>query len=171
MKWKNIFSLANANSRGEKNCGDNERKTGGTRAADSAAPKGEAAQEEPHYDLERFIAAQDADYATALGELKAGHKHSHWIWYVFPQQKGLGYSYNSQYYGLCGEGEARAYLAHPILGARLRECCRALLLHKGGDIRTIMGSDIDMKKLETSMRLFNGVSPDDVFAEVLSAFF
>lgn len=124
-----------------------------------------------NYDLQRFVNAQDFDYAQALSELKAGRKTSHWIWYVFPQQKGLGHSYNSKFYGLDGEGEARAYIAHPLLGERLRECCRALLQHKDKDIYDIMGSRIDVRKLHTSMNLFNHVAPNDVFAEVLKEFF
>ena len=129
-------------------------------------------QEAQHdYNLHRFIDAHDFAYAQALRELKEGRKRSHWIWYIFPQQKGLGHSHNSQYYGLDGEAEARAYIAHPVLGERLRECCRALLLHKGKDIGDIMGSDVDVLKLNTSMNLFNRVSPNDVFAEVIAAFF
>ncbi len=123
------------------------------------------------YDLERFIEAQARDYNKALQELTNGRKRSHWIWYIFPQQKGLGYSYNSNYYGLDGLDEARAYLEHPILGERLRECCEALLLHKGKDIEDIMGSSIDVLKLQTSMNLFKHVSANDVFEKVLRAFF
>ena len=78
---------------------------------------------------------------------------------------------NSKYYGLDGEGEARAYVEHEILGDRLRECCKALLLHKDKDIKYIMGSGIDVLKLKTSMCLFNKVSPNDVFEEVLDVFF
>ena len=127
--------------------------------------------EQKKYNLERFMDAQDFAYPQALRELKEGQKQSHWIWYIFPQQKGLGHSYNAKFYGLDGEDEARAYLEHPELGKRLRECCRALLLHKGKDIEDIMGSEVDVLKLNTSMNLFNRVSPDDVFAEVLEAFF
>lgn len=123
------------------------------------------------YNLQRFVDAQDIAYAQAFSELRNGCKSSHWIWYIFPQQKGLGHSYNSQFYGLDGEAEARAYLEHPILGERLRECSRALLLHKGKDIEKIMGSSIDVVKLNTSMNLFNRVSPCDVFAEVIAEFF
>lgn len=123
------------------------------------------------YNLQRFIDAHDFAYNQAFRELKEGHKRSHWIWYIFPQQKGLGHSHNSQYYGLEEEAEARAYIAHPILGERLRECCRALLLYKDKDIDEIMGSDVDVLKLNTSMNLFNRVSPNDVFAEVIRAFF
>ncbi len=127
--------------------------------------------EQRDYNLHRFIDAQDFAYTLALRELKEGRKRSHWIWYIFPQQKGLGHSHNSQFYGLDGEAEARAYIAHPVLGERLRECCRALLLHKDKDIEDFMGSDIDVLKLNTSMNLFNRVSPNDIFAEVIAAFF
>ena len=127
--------------------------------------------QQPHYDLLRFLEAQKIAYTQALSELKEGRKQSHCIWYIFPQQKGLGHSYNSKYYGLDGEGEAKAYVEHEILGDRLRECCKALLLHKDKDIKYIMGSGIDVLKLKTSMRLFNKVSPNDVFEEVLDVFF
>ena len=127
--------------------------------------------QQPRYDLSRFLDAQEFDYTQVLKELKGGRKQSHWIWYIFPQQKGLGHSYNSKFYGLDSEGEARAYVEHEILGDRLRECCKALLLHKDKDIKYIMGSGIDVLKLKTSMRLFNKVSPNDEFEEVLDVFF
>ena len=124
------------------------------------------------YDLERFLTAQAADYADALDDIRNGRKCGHWIWYIFPQQKGLGHSYNSEYYGLDGIDEARAYLAHPVLGARLREISEALLIHEGKrDIDAIMGSSIDVLKLQTCMNLFNRVSPNDIFEKVLDAFF
>ena len=133
---------------------------------------GMPATAEPDYDLERFAGAQDKAYATALQELRDGEKRNHWIWYIFPQQKGLGHSLNSEYYGLTGASEARAYLAHPVLGPRLRECCQALLSHKGKrTIDQIMGSNIDVLKLQTSMNLFNRVAPNDIFLEVLQAFY
>ena len=124
------------------------------------------------YDLERFVTAQAADYADALDDIRNGRKRGHWIWYIFPQQKGLGHSYNSEYYGLDGIDEARAYLAHPVLGARLREISEALLIHEGKrDIDVIMGSSIDVLKLQTCMNLFNRVSPNDIFEKVLDVFF
>ncbi len=126
---------------------------------------------QPHYDLMRFLDAQEFAYTQALRELKEGRKRSHWIWYIFPQQKGLGHSHNSNYYGLDGEGEARAYMEHPVLGDRLRECCKALLLHKDKDIEYIMGSEVDVLKLNTSMNLFNRMCPNDVFRAVLDTFF
>ena len=123
-------------------------------------------------DLERFIKAQYNTYEKAFSEIRQGRKQTHWIWYIFPQEKGLGYSYNSQFYGLDGEEEARAYLAHPVLGTRLREITRALLAHRGHcTVRQLMGSEVDVLKLHSSMQLFDKVSPDDVFAEVLKAYF
>jgi uncharacterized protein (DUF1810 family) len=124
------------------------------------------------YDLERFLTAQASTYEDALEEIRSGRKRGHWIWYIFPQQKGLGHSYNSKYYGLEGTDEARAYLAHPVLGERLREISGALLIHEGKkDIDSIMGSNIDVLKLQTCMNLFNRVSPNDIFEKVLDAFF
>ena len=125
-----------------------------------------------NYDLERFLKAQAVDYASALADMRNGRKSGHWIWYIFPQQKGLGHSFNSKYYGLDGLDEARAYLAHPILGARLREISEALFIDVGNiDIYTIMGSHIDVLKLKTCMKLFNEISPNDVFKRVLDAYY
>ena len=101
------------------------------------------------FNLQRFLDAQEGVYPVALKEIRNGGKRSHWIWYIFPQQKGLGYSYNSEFYGLDGEEEARAYLAHPILG----------------------GSEVDVLKLHTSMKLFDKIAPGEVFGEVLKAYF
>lgn len=124
------------------------------------------------FDLDRFLEAQAHSYDIALNEIKNGRKLGHWIWYIFPQQKGLGRSHNSEFYGLDGIEEAAAYWTHPILGPRLREICEALLKHKGTrDIDYIMGSRIDVQKLQTSMNLFNKVAPNDVFKEVLNAFY
>ncbi|HJH64549.1 MAG TPA: DUF1810 domain-containing protein [Bacteroides mediterraneensis] len=125
-----------------------------------------------NFNLQRFLDAQEDMYPVALKEIRKGGKQSHWIWYIFPQEKGLGYSYNSQFYGLDGEEEARAYLAHPVLGTRLREITRALLAHRGHrTVRQLMGSEVDVLKLHSSMQLFDKVSPDDVFTEVLKAYF
>lgn len=120
--------------------------------------------------LDRFIEAQNFSYETALSELTAGAKRSHWIWYIFPQIKGLGHSWNSNYYGLDGLDEAREYLSHPILGPRLRECCQALLEISDKDIVSIM-SGIDAMKLKSSMTLFDAVSPEDVFSVMLEKYF
>ena len=149
---------------------DHEKIVAGESLASDSTPSdiiGYLKAQQPHYDLLRFLDAQEVAYTQALSELKGGRK----LWYIFPQQKGLGHSYNSKYYGLDGEGEARAYVEHEILGDRLRECCKALLLHKDKDIKYIMGSGIDVLKLKTSMRLFDKVSPNDVFEEVLDVFF
>lgn len=124
-------------------------------------------------DLKRFLVAQEAGrcgYQQALREIVAGRKLSHWIWYVFPQLKGLGRSANSRYYGLDGRREAEAYLADPVLGARLREISRALLSHAGTPARDILGG-IDAVKVRSCMTLFDCIAPGDVFAEVLDAFY
>ena len=122
--------------------------------------------------MKRFIDAQKRNYSVALEEIRAGYKTSHWIWYIFPQLRGLGHSHNSEFYGLESIEEAAAYWAHPVLGARLREISEALLTHKGKkDIDQIMGSRIDVIKLQTCMNLFNRIAPNDIFKEVLDAFF
>ncbi|ALN19279.1 DUF1810 domain-containing protein [Ectopseudomonas mendocina] len=123
------------------------------------------------FDLTRFVEAQQRDYARALDELCAGAKRSHWIWYVFPQLRGLGRSEMAERYGISGIDEARAYLAHPLLGARLEDCVRALLSHRGRPVRQIMGSPDDLK-LRSSMTLFQAAAPaQPLFAEVLQAFY
>lgn len=125
------------------------------------------------YSLDRFIKAQDSlnVYEAALQEMKAGHKRSHWVWYIFPQLKGFGHSYNSKYYGLDDMEEARAYLEHSVLGKRLREITIVLLDHTDEDAITLMGSHIDAIKLRSCMTLFDFISPKDVFSQVLDAFF
>ncbi len=124
------------------------------------------------YDLDRFLAAQSAKYEIALDEIRNGRKCSDWIWFIFPQQKGPGHSLNTRYYALDGVDEARAYLAHPILGARLREILKALLTHEGKrDIDIIMPKSIDVTKLQSCLNLFNRASPNDIFQKVLEAFF
>lgn len=123
--------------------------------------------------LERFVKAQDSydTYETALQEMKAGQKRSHWIWYIFPQLKGFGHSYNSRYYGIDDVEEAKSYLNHPVLGKRLREITTVLLSHTDEDVVTLMGSYIDAIKLRSCMTLFDVISPNDIFAQVLDAFF
>ena len=103
--------------------------------------------------------------------MKAGRKTTHWMWFVFPQLKGLGHSYNSIYYGIESLKEAEDYLADPVLGKRLREITSAVLSHKDDEILAIMGSGIDAMKFRSSMTLFDLVCPGDVFAEALEAFF
>lgn len=121
--------------------------------------------------LQRFVLAQGQTYETALKEIKSGKKRSHWMWFVFPQLRGLGKSAMSYTYGLDGAAEAAAYLAHPALGVRLRECCAALLKHKGKTAEEIFGR-IDAMKLRSSMTLFAAVSDaDSVYNEVLAVFY
>ena len=123
------------------------------------------------FDLERFVAAQAGSYADALAELEAGRKRSHWMWFVFPQLAGLGRSETARFYGIRSAAEARAYLDHPQLGARLRQCCAALLRHQGVSAETILGG-IDALKLKSSMTLFEAVADDPApFAAVLDAFY
>ena len=110
--------------------------------------------------LERFVQAQNQDgsYEVALAELKAGRKTGHWIWWIFPQLKGLGTSENSVYYGLADEAEARAYIQHPVLGQRYCDCVHAVYMQLYGKKKKtpleIMGSEIDVMKLRSSLELF-----------------
>ena len=122
------------------------------------------------YDLNRFVEAQNGVYPIALKELQEGRKRSHWMWYIFPQLKYLGHSYNAKYYGISGIAEATAYLQHPILGQRLREVTSAILHLSGNDAESIFGC-IDAMKLRSSMTLFEVVSPQDVFSRVLDKYF
>ncbi len=123
------------------------------------------------FDLERFVAAQRSDYATALRELRAGRKRSHWIWYIFPQVAGLGSSGMSRRYAIKTRREAEAYLAHPVLGPRLAECAQALLALAGRSAREVLGSPDDLK-LKSSMTLFAAVSPPgSPYAAVLERYF
>ena len=122
------------------------------------------------YDLERFVRAQEPDYARALSELRAGKKRSHWMWYVFPQIEGLGVSPTSRLYSIKSEAEARAYLDHPLLGARLRECFAAVRDIDGRSALEIFGSPDDLK-LHSSATLFGAVSDEPVFKDVLQKYF
>lgn len=121
--------------------------------------------------VERFLDGQRFGYETALAEMKQGEKRNHWIWYIFPQVKGLGHSPNAHYYGIKDLEEAKAYLQHPVLGQRLREITAEVLKHSDSDIETIMGSRIDAVKFRSSMTLFDLVSPDDIFKKALATFF
>ena len=124
-------------------------------------------------DITRFIEAQESEwsgYNVALGEIKSGRKTSHWIWYVFPQLRGLGHSRMSHYYGITDRNEAEAYLHHPVLGKRLREITGALLEHSDKSAVSILGG-IDALKVKSCMTLFDCISPNDVFSEVLTAFY
>ncbi len=122
------------------------------------------------YDLDRFLRAQAVDYARALSELRAGQKQSHWMWYIFPQIEGLGGSAMSRRYSIKSAAEARAYLEHPVLGARLRECFGAVLNIEGRSAHEIFGSPDDMK-LRSSATLFAAVSDEAVFKDVLQKYF
>ena len=123
------------------------------------------------YDLDRFIGAQEGIYAGVLDELRRGRKVGHWIWFIFPQVAGLGYSAMSQQYAISSLDEARAYLAHPVLGARLRECAAVVLATTGRTALEIFGS-IDAMKLRSSMTLFHRAVPDaPVFAQVLERYY
>lgn len=120
--------------------------------------------------LERFVAAQDPVFVQVCAELAAGHKQSHWMWFIFPQHRDLGRSATAQFYGLSGIDEARAYAAHLLLGERLRECCRAILPHlQQVPAEDILGP-IDALKIRSSMDIFSEAVPEEpLFAEVRRA--
>ena len=105
------------------------------------------------FDLERFVTAQAAAFPAVLAELKAGRKRSHWMWFVFPQMRGLGHSAMATFYAICSLQEARAYLTHPMLGPRLELCVRTVLELENGSLHQIFGSPDDMK-FQSSMTLF-----------------
>lgn len=122
-------------------------------------------------DLKRFIKAQEADYQTALLEVKDGRKRSHWIWYIFPQIQGLGFSETSTYYAIKDIREAEDFLKHPVLGSNLIRICNELLQLKFNDALRIFGSP-DHLKLKSSMTLFSALqNTDPVFQLVLEKFF
>ncbi|WP_199485650.1 DUF1810 domain-containing protein [Absiella sp. AM29-15] len=120
--------------------------------------------------LDRFIKAQENDYETALNEIENGHKQSHWIWYIFPQLQGLGFSSMSQYYGIKDKEEAIDYMNHPVLRERLLEISQALLSLDCNDPVRVMGYP-DNLKLQSSMTLFSIVSKEPVFQKVLDKFY
>ena len=123
------------------------------------------------YKLSRFLTAQERVWETALAELKHGAKRTHWMWFVFPQVAGLGTSPMAVKYAIASRAEAEAYLAHPVLGTRLRECAAALLGVDGRTAREVMGSPDDLK-LKSSMTLFAAIAgPSSVFQVVLDRFF
>ena len=123
------------------------------------------------YDLQRFVDAQASTYDAALRELRAGDKRSHWMWFVFPQIAGLGRSATAQRYAITSLDEARAYLAHSVLGPRLVECTQALLALETSDPVAVLGP-VDAQKLRSSMTLFARAAPDEpVFREVLDRYF
>ena len=125
------------------------------------------------YGLERFVTAQDAGatYQRALAELRAGRKASHWMWFIFPQVAGLGFSAMAQRYAISGLDEARAYLGHPVLGPRLIECTGVVAATEGSTADRILGP-VDAMKLRSSMTLFAAAEPEEaVFGEVLTRYF
>ena len=128
---------------------------------------------EINYNLERFLEAQNSvwgSYADALKEIKEGHKRSHWIWYIFPQIKGLGHSSNSEFFGISNKDEAKAYLNHPVLGLRLRDITKALLGCNNSSAFNILGFP-DVLKVQSCMTLFDLVSPNDIFNAVLGKYY
>jgi uncharacterized protein (DUF1810 family) len=125
------------------------------------------------YDLERFVSAQNAGgtYDRAVAELSRGRKTSHWMWFVFPQIAGLGFSATSRRYAITSLAEAQAYLAHPVLGPRLRECAGLVVRVEAPSAEQIFGS-IDAQKLQSSMTLFLRAAPDEpLFQQVLDQYF
>ena len=122
------------------------------------------------FDLERFVRAQDPVFRAVEGELARGRKQTHWKWFVFPQIAGLGFSAMSQRYAIGSRAEAEAYLAHPVLGARLVECTGLVLAVEGRSINAILGAPDDAK-FRSSMTLFDAVSDEPVFDEALARYF
>ena len=123
------------------------------------------------FDLERFVVAQAPVYERVRAELAAGAKASHWMWFIFPQLRGLGRSAMAEHFGLAGRAEAEAYLAHPVLGARLRECTRLVLDVRNKTVHEIFGSPDDLK-FHSSMTLFAAVAPEEpLFRQALDRYF
>ena len=123
------------------------------------------------FDLDRFVSAQDPVYSDVLAELRTGKKRTHWMWFVFPQVAGLGRSEMAQKYAIRSGDEAAAYLAHPVLGPRLRECARLVATHRDMDIGAIFDSPDD-RKFHSSLTLFADIAPDEaVFQTCLDEFF
>lgn len=124
------------------------------------------------FDLERFVRAQDDVYAGALAELRSGHKTGHWIWFIFPQLLGLGRSPTSRFYAISSPGEARAYLAHPVLGPRLLACVDAVLAVRAGVAAEDIFGELDARKVQSSMTLFGRAAPDEPrYAAMLERFY
>lgn len=121
--------------------------------------------------LDRFILAQESDYEQALSEIRVGEKRTHWMWFVFPQFRGLGTSATSKHFAIRSVAEALAYLSHPVLGQRLRACCEALLSIQGHSATKVFGTPDDLK-LHSCVTLFAAVSPDEsLFGQVLDKYF
>ena len=123
------------------------------------------------YDLARFVQAQENDFREALSEIRNGRKRTHWMWYIFPQIDGLGFSPTAKYYSIKNLEEAKAYLAHPILGSRLQECAEAVVRVEGRSASEIFGSPDDLK-LRSCATLFASVSPPgSVFDRLLEKYY
>ena len=122
------------------------------------------------FDLSRFLKAQEGVYSRALSELQRGRKETHWMWFIFPQLRGLGSSTASRLYALSGPEEARAYYAHPVLGPRLTECAGALLLHSGRAVEELLPYPDDLK-LRSCATLFLSATEEALFARILDTFF
>lgn len=127
------------------------------------------------YNLERFVSAQELEYGQVCAELRAGRKRSHWIWFIFPQMRGLGSSEMANYYGIGSRQEAEAYLKHPVLGERLRECTRLVLDISGRSINQILGYPDDLK-FRSSMTLFAAAAENEapekhLFQDALQQYF
>lgn len=120
--------------------------------------------------LDRFVAAQADSYDTALAELTAGNKRSHWMWFIFPQIAGLGRSPTAIFYAIADLDQARAYLAHPLLGPRYVACTAALLPHAGRSAESVMGG-VDALKLRSSLTLFDAAGAPTIVAQALTRFF
>ena len=127
-------------------------------------------QTDDPFDLQRFVDAQDRVYPAVLDELRAGAKRTHWIWFVFPQLRGLGHSPTAHHFGIASLAEATAFLEHEGLGPRLRECARLLLAVQGRSAREILGQPDDLK-VRSSMTLFARAGQEPVFGEVLDKFY
>lgn len=123
------------------------------------------------FDLERFVEAQAPVYSGVLRELRDGRKRTHWMWFVFPQLSGLGHSPMAQYYGIASLGEARAYLAHPLLGPRLAECVEAVLTHPGRSANAIFGSPDDAKFRSCLTLFLDAGAAEHPFGEALRHFY
>ena len=122
--------------------------------------------------LERFVEAQEPVYATALGEIRRGAKRSHWMWFIFPQLAGLGRSETARFFGVRSLDEAKAYLAHPVLGARLRDCVGALqdITDRSTSAEAVLGA-VDAMKLRSSLTLFVAAGAGPLFAAALERWF
>ena len=123
------------------------------------------------FDLERFVKAQEHSYSAALDEVTNGRKQSHWVWFILPQLRGLGFSERAHKFGISGMAEAKAYMAHPLLGPRLVEVVEAMLQHKGSSAEDVLG-DTDARKFQSCLTLFSLAAPQVAcFNEALQQFF